>query len=130
MLKELIKNDSLTVGNIARAVNLSQGTVTQIIIRLENRGYVVRSKDSADRRRVLVTSTEKGHRILDNSPSLLHESFVKKFSGLDDWEQNMILSSLQRMAVMMNAEHLEAAPIISPGSTLTSETIKETQQAV
>lgn len=125
VLKEVVKKDVPTVGTIARAVNLSQGTVTQIIIRLEDRGYVKRARDDSDRRKVLVASTVAGRNVLKNAPSLLHEDFIRAFSQLKDWEQNMMVSSLQRIAGMMDAKHLEAAPIISPGTTLAPEPIPD-----
>jgi DNA-binding MarR family transcriptional regulator len=121
VLKELGRGSLPTVGNIAKAVNLSQGTVTQIIIRLEERGYLSRARDEEDRRKVLVVLTENGKKVLENAPALLHEEFIKEFSGLKDWEQSMIIASIQRVAGMMNAENLEAAPIISSGTTLTPD---------
>jgi len=32
---------------------------------------------------------------------------------LPDWEQNLLLSSLQRIAAMMGVEHIEVAPALS-----------------
>jgi DNA-binding MarR family transcriptional regulator len=125
VLKEVVKKDISTVGSIAKAINLSQGTVTQIIIRLEERGYVSRTRDDSDRRKVLVACTDSGGEVLENAPSLLHENFIDAFSGLKEWEQNMIISSLQRVAGMMNAENFEAAPILSSGTTLTPDPVPD-----
>jgi len=38
--------------------------------------------------------------------SLLNEDFTQKFNQLEDWEQTLILSSIQRIASMMEAEKL------------------------
>ncbi len=45
----------LTPGRLAELTNLSTGTVTGVIDRLEKVGFVHRTRDSADRRKVLVT---------------------------------------------------------------------------
>ncbi|MFD6155519.1 MarR family winged helix-turn-helix transcriptional regulator [Nocardia sp. NPDC060256] len=45
-----------TAGEIARATGLSSGTTTGVLDRLEERGYIRRERDSADRRKVLVTA--------------------------------------------------------------------------
>ncbi|MEU6584350.1 MarR family transcriptional regulator [Nocardia sp. NPDC046763] len=47
---------SRTAGQIARATGLSSGTTTGVLDRLEERGYIRRERDSADRRKVLVTA--------------------------------------------------------------------------
>ena len=45
----------------------------------------------------------------------LQESFIKQFTKLKDWEQNMIISSLQRLASMMDAQEIDAAPVLDVG---------------
>ena len=45
----------LTPGRLAELSGLSTGTVTGVIDRLENAGLAQRTRDAADRRRVLVT---------------------------------------------------------------------------
>ena len=61
-----------------------------------------------DKRRVFVKITEKGKVAIDigKKPSLLNEDFNQKFNKLEDWEQTLILSSIQRIASMMEAEKL------------------------
>ena len=41
------------------------------------------------------------------------ELFVERFNNLQEWEQTMILSSLQRLVTMMDAKSIEAAAILS-----------------
>ena len=106
----------LTAGVLATSVSLSQGTVTDIIKRLEQRGLIERIRDTQDRRRVLVEATGAGLEVLRKSPPLLQERFAQRFNNLQDWEQNQLLSSLQRIAAMMDAEDIDAAPVLSSGS--------------
>jgi DNA-binding MarR family transcriptional regulator len=116
LILKALQNGSLTAGELATRVNLSQGTVTDILNRLENRGRIKRVRDTKDRRRVLVEATEEGLAVLDKSPPLLQERFVQRFNNLHDWEQSQLLSSLQRIAGMMDAEDIDAAPVLSSGS--------------
>ncbi|MBN1341229.1 MAG: winged helix-turn-helix transcriptional regulator [Phycisphaerae bacterium] len=115
ILKELGGHCSRSVGDLARAVHLSQATVTGIVDRLERRGLVERSRSDSDRRRVVVTLTVTAQAILDQTPSLLQDNFVRAFGKLENWEQTQILSSLQRVVAMMEAKHLEAMPILATG---------------
>ena len=107
ILKELHAAEDITVGKIAANVDLSQSTVTNILERLENRGFISRSRSNVDKRRVNIKIEEKGVRILEMDPSLLQEHFVRRFKELPDWEQSAILSSLQRVAAMMDAADIE-----------------------
>ena len=105
----------ISVGSLAREIHLSQGTVTGILSRLENRGLVVRARGNHDRRSVLVELTEAGEDLVREAPSLLQEHFHRELSRLQEWEQTMILATLQRIASMMDAEQIEAAPVLIPG---------------
>ncbi len=101
-----------SLGEIAKRVNLSQATVTSIMGRLESKGLVLRAKGSVDRRRVEVTLTDEGTATLERAPSPLQESFIEEFEGLKEWEQHLLLSSLERIADMMGARDIEAAPVL------------------
>jgi DNA-binding MarR family transcriptional regulator len=101
-----------TAGVIARKVSLSQATVTSILDRLERKELLKRERNAEDKRKVMVTLTEAGGKALEKAPTLMQESFIKAFNCLEDWEQTLILSSLQRVADMMNATKLDAAPLL------------------
>ena len=123
ILQEISKYDEAPVGAIARAISLSQATVTGVLERLEKRALVTRRRDVIDRRRVLVRITNKGLQILETSPPPLQASFVEQFDNLQDWEQSMILSSLERLVSIMDAKAIKAAPILTTdplGDTLKS----------
>jgi DNA-binding MarR family transcriptional regulator len=115
VLRELARNGAVPVGSLAKAVSLSHATVTGIVTRLEKRELVQRREDEEDRRRVLVGVTSAGEALLATAPSPIQESFITEFERLEDWESNLILSSLQRVVAMMEASELEAAPILATG---------------
>lgn len=71
ILREAVRAGEASVGDLARAVSLSQATVTDVIARLEARGVLVRRRASADKRRVLVAATPAGRRLSAEVPSLL-----------------------------------------------------------
>jgi len=115
VLKELGAADGRSIGELTRAVHLSQATVTGILDRLQRRGLIQRRRGEADKRKVHVWLTEAGREALRQSPPLLHENFLEALGRLRDWEQTQILSALQRVVAMMEAETIEAAPILTPG---------------
>jgi len=124
LILKALQTNKLAAGELANNVSLSQGTVTDILIRLEQRGLIKRIRDTQDRRRVMVETTQAGLELLKQSPPLLQESFAERFNNLQKWEQTQLLASLQRIAAMMDAENIDAAPVLSSGS------MRATPQAV
>lgn len=113
VLSQIGKSNELSVSQIAKQISLSQATVTTILDRLEQQGFILRKRGQSDKRKVYVEASEKTLRILDSKPSLLQVDFVNRFNRLKDWEQSLLLSSLQRIAAMMDAQDLVAEPLLS-----------------
>lgn len=115
----------VTIGTIADKVSLSQATVTTILDRLEHRKLVYRVRSTQDKRKVHAHLTEEGAEILARAPNPLQEDFIQKFQSLAEWEQTMILASLQRVANMMDADDIDASPVLDVGSVLKDDGWKE-----
>lgn len=115
ILQEIINRGEVSVGEVAEAISLSQATVTGILERMENRGLLTRRRSEIDRRKVLVKGTDAGKHLLKTAPPLMQEVFLERFNGLQDWEQIMILSSLQRLASLMDTKAIQDTPILASG---------------
>ena len=115
VIDTLHKQGELSPSAIARAVSLSQATITSILDRLVQAGLVERIRSETDKRVVLARLTEKGETASTNSPELLQAGFMRSFRTLQPWEQNMLIASLQRIAELMDAEELDAAPFLDSG---------------
>lgn len=116
ILQEISSLGEVTAGETARAVSLSQATVTGILERMEKRELITRKRSDIDKRRVMVCITETGKKILEDAPPLMQEEFVDRFSSLQEWEQAMIVSALQRLVSIMDAKAIEAAPFLATSS--------------
>jgi len=125
LLKEISKVDKISSGVLSRKASLSQATVTSILDRLEKSGYVRRIRCQDDKRVVYVEATELTHKVFDNSPPLLQETFTQQLETLQPWEKTTILSTLQRVAGMMEAETMNVAPILSGEELVQSDTINK-----
>ncbi|MEW7978171.1 MAG: MarR family transcriptional regulator [Candidatus Sedimenticola endophacoides] len=121
VLRAIASLGDVTVRRISAHVSLSQATVTTILNRLEARRLIERTRNQRDKRVVNARLTDNGRAILAQAPPLLHERFIKRFEALQPWEQTQILSVLQHVAVMMDAEAIDAAPLldIDPPNTPT-----------
>ena len=105
----------VTIGQLANKMSLSQATVTSILDRLEKRELVYRVRSKEDRRKVHAYLTDQATEVLKEAPIPLQEQFTKQFGALQEWEQTMIISSLQRVAQMMDAQDIDASPVLDLG---------------
>lgn len=128
LMQTVQRRQNTTVSELAKDMSVSQSTFTNIVERLEGRGMLVRARSSVDKRKVHVELTAKGNAILKGAPMPLQDEFTMQFSELQEWEQSMIIASFQRVAEMMNAESIDASPLLHLGSSLdldSPQTLKE-----
>lgn len=115
LMQTIRDKGQVTIGELANKVSLSQATVTSILDRLEKREMVYRERSKEDKRKVHAYLTDQASDILKEAPIPLQEHFARQFGDLLEWEQTMIISSLQRVAQMMDAQDIDAAPVLDLG---------------
>jgi len=115
LLQTIRDKGEVTIGEIANEMSLSQATVTSILDRLEKRDLVYRERSKEDKRKVHAYLTDQASEILKEAPIPLQEHFTRQFIDLQEWEQTMIISSLQRIAQMMDAQYIDASPVLDIG---------------
>lgn len=118
VMQALARGGATKPSALSRTVSLSQPTVTAILERLTAAGLVKRDKSDTDRRAVLAELTEAGVQAAANSPQLLQAGFIEAFHELPSWERHMLIASLQRIAALMNAEAIDASPILDAGEAI------------
>ncbi|MFT5562380.1 MAG: DNA-binding MarR family transcriptional regulator, partial [Litorivivens sp.] len=72
-------------------------------------------KMDADKRSVWLAVTAEGLEKIETSPEILQSEFLAKYRKLETWERQMLVASLSRIASMMNAEGIDASPILTSG---------------
>ncbi len=113
---KLLEADGLsTPKTLASQLRVTQATVTALIDRLEGKGMVARRRSDFDRRQTNISLTEVGKASLAGAPDPLQDLFVARFEALKDWEQAMIIASLERVADMMDASNIDASPVLDLG---------------
>lgn len=113
--------NQVTIRQLSNHTNVSPATATTILDRLERNGLVIRVRSTTDKRKVHANITEKGALLLESAPLPLQDSFINNFHSLDEWEQSLLLSSVQRIASMMNAESYKESPVLDLGEISSSE---------
>lgn len=112
------QHGALTTSRLAHTVFLSPSTVVGIIDRLEEKGLVVRRRNSRDRRQVHIDLTEAGNRLTEGTPSPLQETLANGLRDLPPLELVSITLALDKLVSLMEAGEISAAPILETGPLL------------
>lgn len=106
---------STTPKALAVQMGVAQATITALVDKLVAAGQVVRQRSETDRRQTNVVITETGRTTVRDAPDALQQRFVRAFERMEDWEQAQLVSSLERVAAMLDAEDIDASPVLTTG---------------
>jgi DNA-binding MarR family transcriptional regulator len=74
---------SRSPGALAEYLGSTKGTVSQTLIALESKGYVVRNRSETDRRSINIELTDEGHDLVDQDPLAMIEGAVSNLVAAD-----------------------------------------------
>src|ERR1700722_1498611 len=90
-----------SIGELGQRLHLDSGTLTPLLKRLASMGYVTRSRDAEDERRVLVTLTADGLALRDRLAAV-PESFLACL-GMDVADASALRDQLTELAASLEA---------------------------
>lgn len=105
----------LSLGELARAAQLSSGGMTSQADRMEQAGWVERIRDPHDRRGVLMSLTETGRQVLERSLEIYLRGAGASIDGLDAAEQHTLKSLLGKLSAAIEAESSPRRPARKDG---------------
>ncbi|MBJ7906283.1 MarR family winged helix-turn-helix transcriptional regulator [Streptomyces sp. NPDC003656] len=91
-----LEPEPVTTGRVAELTGLTTGSATRLVDRLERAGYVVRGRDEADRRRVLVVPVPERIAEFRRVWETLSGDWYRIFDELDDAELAVIVRHMER----------------------------------
>lgn len=97
----------VATGALARAACIGYATLTGVLDRLEEHGYVTRHRDNDDRRTVIVAMTKSGEDLLKAAPSLLQTRLREELARMPEDQRSLMLDALQQVATFMESEGTE-----------------------
>lgn len=115
VLREIDATPSATPGIIAQSLQFSQATITTIVDRLVALDFVKRERSERDKRHFHLHVLDAGAAALAEAPDPLQAVLTERLASLPLWEQGMILAATERLAMLMDAGHIEAAPLLDSG---------------
>ncbi|MEV0639546.1 MarR family winged helix-turn-helix transcriptional regulator [Streptomyces sp. NPDC050619] len=91
-----LEGGPVTTGRIAELTGLTTGSATRLVDRLERAGYVVRERDAADRRKVLVATVPEQAAEFGRLWDRLGGGWGELFDDLDDSQLAVIIEHMRR----------------------------------
>lgn len=102
VVKLLAHNGALTVSDLCRMMSLSKGTVSGMLTRLTDRGYIEKYKKEDDLRNTYVRFTKMGRNFALEFRDQMTSSFDGIFSESSEEDLVEIEASLRKLALMLN----------------------------
>ena len=99
MLERIGKHNgqNVTITDLAQDLDITPPSVTAMVKRLENKGFITKSRSGEDARCVCILLTEQGRRA-EVAHRLFHRKMVRAITkDLTDTEREAIASGLQKM---------------------------------
>lgn len=99
VLKHMAADYGQTQSNLCGATGKSPANLTRILDRLENKGWIRRTQNPADRRATLVVLTEEGERLTAEVKTLFHALGEELVADIDPEKQRIATEVLGKIKV-------------------------------
>jgi MarR family transcriptional regulator, lower aerobic nicotinate degradation pathway regulator len=97
VLHELKRDSPLSVNDLADRMATDQSTVSVVVAKLIEKGYVVRERSETDARRLNLTLTAKGHLTVKNLPPPIQHLIIEGVRRLPRARAKTLAESLQEI---------------------------------
>ena len=102
-------SEQIIPSEISSAIGISGARIAATLNSLENKGYITRRIDLSDRRRILVTLTEKGREQDETHRRQLSEIFEKILEKLGEHDAKEYIRITRKMAELFQQEDKECS---------------------
>ena len=91
-------NGKTTIREIVEILGKTKSTISDMILSLENTGYVTKKQDVEDNRVVLVELTEKGYATKEVFGNVSQKLINQLYTGFSDEEKKMLMQLVLRVS--------------------------------
>jgi DNA-binding MarR family transcriptional regulator len=97
ILSALFEYSSLTMKDLAKKINKDKSTVTALVNKLLNLGYIERTRDIEDSRIVYITLTEKGENLKGDFKEISDKLIERVYRDISKNEQEVLINILTKI---------------------------------
>jgi len=104
VLTELGKTPALSLNELAARTLTDQSSVSVVVTRLVEAGFVTRDRDESDARRLVLHLTRTGRALLQKAPPVAQERLLAVFDRLPDDERKNFANTFEEIVNSMDAD--------------------------
>ena len=93
----LRNEESITQRELTEKLSIQPASVSEVLAKLANKGYIVRVPSSIDKRTMVISLTEEGRKVADEAYQSRSLRIVEMLSCLEDDEKDTLLSLLEKL---------------------------------
>jgi len=97
----------LPPSKIANHIMVKSSTVTGVVDRLENKGFVERMRNSPDRRVITIQLTETGKKLAQNAPPPIQQKIIDSLRQTEKAKIDQIVHCLNMLTDMLDVQDME-----------------------
>ncbi|MBI3811999.1 MAG: MarR family transcriptional regulator [Nitrospirae bacterium] len=107
-LRTVYVEGQLSMGELSRTMYLHMSTVSGVVDRLEEKGYLERTRGVSDRRVVKISLTKAGKKLVQRGPEAAQGRLLHGLESLSPKEVQVIWSSLEKVVRLMEIQDTKA----------------------
>jgi len=111
VLQQLAERPADSLNDLAERTATHQSSVSVVVRRLVERGYVMRTSSSADKRRIEIGLTPEGRKLLEDAPSTIQTQLVSAARQMTRDDQGTLAELLERWLTLAKID-LAAPPML------------------
>ncbi|MDQ6800128.1 MAG: MarR family transcriptional regulator [Acidobacteriota bacterium] len=111
VLHELEKATAMSLSELAEKTRTDQSSVSVVVSRLVEGGYIMRERDRRDARRLVLTLTKTGRSVAEESPPVAQERILEILERMQPAERRRFADLFGRMIEELGAAR-GAAPML------------------
>ena len=115
VLEKLAESPGLSLNELAGRTHTHQSSVSTVVTRLVEGGFVRRSQAAADGRRVELTLTPRGRRLIARAPGAAQERLIRSIEQLPHASRQRLAATLGEVVQRMDGRRRRATMFFDEG---------------
>ncbi len=111
VLHELGRTPALSLNELAARTSTDQSSVSVVVTRLVDAGFVSRDRDSRDARRLVLNLTKSGRALLQKAPPVAQQQLIDVLERMTSTDRHRFAETFDWVLAEMGAEQ-GAAPML------------------
>ena len=103
VLQKLAESPAASVNELAGRTHTHQSSVSTVVTRLVDRGFVRRTRSGTDARSVELSLTARGQRLVDGRPDVAQDRLIRAIESLPAARRRLLAATLGELAGTMDA---------------------------